>query len=156
MADVTRVKKGNAKLKLVGFGDMYKKLKDISPEASEAGVRVINKALDFTYTKSQALVPVDVEDGGQLKASGKKSKARVSKRSGNVTGSVQYGGPKLAKLAPKDSPLYAIVQHENTKIKHDIGEAKFLEKPALLAKAKMFKDLGTEISKAIDKLGRKG
>lgn len=150
MADIT-IRRGNATIRLTGLGDLFKKLQKVSPSAQEAGKRVLTAAAKRVYAKSQALVPVDREDGGQLKASGKVNQARAAKRTGRVTASVIYGGARLA-LLTGDNPIYAIVQHEDLTLKHDQGQAKFLEKPFVSEQANVMADLAAEIRKAEENL----
>lgn len=147
-SDVITIRHGKASMKLIGFGTLYKKLQKLSPNALEEGKAVLNHAVERVYQKSQALVPIAPEDGGQLKASGKKSKARVYRKTGIVSASVSYGGEKLEKLAPADSPIYAIVMHEDLAAKHEHGQAKFLEIPGTEEKEAVLRDLGEAIMKA--------
>lgn len=149
MAGDIVIRRGTATIKLTGFGALYAKLKRVSPQAQEAGIRILNESGARAFAASQADVPVDKEDGGQLKASGRFYKARVSKRSGRVTATISYGGARLAKLAPGDSPIYAIVQHEDLTLKHDHGTAKFLERPATREKQGLMGALASAIGSAI-------
>ena len=143
------IRRGKATMKLVGFGTIYKRLQELSDNAAAAGAEVLTRAVNRVYRKSQTLVPVDPEDGGQLRASGKMSKARHLKRSGKVSASVTYGGARLQRLAPGDNPLYAIVQHEDLSARHTTGQAKFLEQPATEEKPRIMGDLKREIMKAV-------
>lgn len=149
MAGATRIRHGKGKITLRGFNELYRALNVVDENAQEAGREVLNAAVERVFQKSQALVPVAPEDGGQLKASARKSKARISRRSGSVTASVQYGGSRLLKIAPNDNPIYAIVQHEDLTLKHSRGEAKYLEKPALAERERVERELADRIMRKI-------
>lgn len=148
MGEMT-IRHGKATIRLSGLNELYAELQKVSPRAQDAGVSVLNSAAQSVFAKSQALVPVAPEDGGQLKASGRSYKARVSKRSGRVYATITYGGARLAALIKGLSPIYVIVQHEDLSLKHTHGAAKFLEKPFLEEKESVFAGLREKIRNAI-------
>jgi len=150
MSTTTRF--GKTTVRIEGLAEMYAKLAKIAPAAAEIGRKLINVAVEETYNGSQALVPVDAIDGGQLKASGTKQKARINKKTNVVTGAVVYGGAKLMSSAiPKvKTGLYAIVQHEDLMLRHDSGQAKYVEIPAVLAGRTLLDALSQELSNIAD------
>lgn len=148
----TTIKRGKASIKVTGLDPLILNILKLSPAVQKVAAGKMNKVLDTLFSKSQAMVPVDPEDGGQLKSSGRKNKARINKR-GSVTGSVQYGGARLKRLAPDDNPLYAIAMHEDTGVRHITGSAKYLEKPTLLVKQSFMADMGRAIMEAANRLG---
>lgn len=75
-------------------------------EAARAGLK---DAGDDLLQRSQALVPTD---SGGLRSSG-------SVKASGETVSVEYSAP------------YAVIVHERTDVRHDDGQAKFLEQPFL-------------------------
>lgn len=149
MAGDTIIRRGKATISVTGLGTLYARLRRVAPDAQQAGIEILNAAGARAFAASQADVPVDEKDGGQLKASGRFYKARVSKRSGRVTATIGYGGARLAKLAPGDNPIYAIVQHEDLAIRHQHGSAKYLERPATREKQGLLSALGSAIGRAI-------
>jgi hypothetical protein len=151
MAGSTTIRYGKATIRLEGFTELFAYLNRVGGNAREAAIEVFNAGTQRVYAASQSIVPVSPEDGGQLKASGRVSKARVSKKD-VVTASVNYGGTVLARLAPGDNPLYGIVQHEDLSAKHSHGEAKFLEKPMVAQRELIMNELKVRIAA---KLGAK-
>ena len=73
--DTMTIRRGKATMKITGFGTLYKQLQNLSENAMDEAKDVLTKAAQRVYNKSQTLVPVSPEDGGELKASGKFSKA---------------------------------------------------------------------------------
>ena len=57
-----------------------------------------------------------------------------------------YGGPSVD---------YAIVQHESLHFKHTVGQAKYLEKPALHRAATMDKRIAARLQKRLKTLAAK-
>lgn len=153
MAGATVISKGKASIKITGLGELFAKLRRVSPIAQEQGMRILNSAGERVFARSQAEAPVDDEDGGQLRASGRFYRARVSKRSGRVYASITYGGARLRRLAPGDNPLYAIVQHERLDLKHQRGSAKYLERPFIADRDRTKDALGDAIGGGLRGLG---
>lgn len=81
--------------------------------------------------RSQELAPVDT---GAMRASGFVNLPRVE---GNeITVTMGYGG------ASKD---YVVIQHEDLTLNHEVGEAKFLEKPVLEAAPTLLRDIAADV-----------
>lgn len=143
MAGDTVIRRGKATIKIEGMTALFRRLNKLGDNAADAAVDAFSSGGKRLFARSQDLVPVDT---GALKASGRFSKPRVNKRTGVVTASVVYGGQKLARLAPGDSPLYAIAVHEDP-----TGRGfKFLERPALAARAEVERELSSRIAKRVE------
>lgn len=101
--------------------------------------------------RAQGLTPVDDEDGGQLRDSIRVTNAGRNRR-GVISAAVVAGGKPLeAHLGKRRSNLYAIVQHDDTTLKHDDGQAKFVEVPFMQEAPKFPEELRKEIDKYVDR-----
>ena len=100
-------------LRVLGVGKVVaaaKRLAEQYEKALDAGVYGLGNEI---MTDSKRRVPVDF---GALKGSGYVTLPQ--RGAGGSTVEIGFGGPAKA---------YAIVQHERTEFKHEVGEAKFLE-----------------------------
>ena len=148
MAGDTVIKNGKATITITGLSALYATLRKVSPRAQEVGVDVLNRGAGRVFAVSQESVPVGgIDPKGELKASGRLYKARVSKRSGRVYATITYGGARLESKG--EHAIVAIVQHENLSFKHSHGGPKFLERPFLAEKEHVMDDLGRRIMEAI-------
>ena len=90
----------------------------LGPKAVQATARGMYRGGEEIMTESkQHYVPVD---HGTLKGSGTVGMPQM--KGTNVTVELGYGG---------DASDYAAVQHENLKYRHKVGQAKYLEIPAV-------------------------
>ena len=148
MSNVT-IRHGKATIRVEGFAEILKKLNAAGGNAAEAAKDTFDAATPRILAKSQSLVPTET---GALKASGRRSNARQSKK-GVITASVSYGGPPLDRRSGRSNDLRAIVVHEDTSMKHPGGgEAKFLERPFLEEKEAVMNELHNKVRAALDKL----
>jgi hypothetical protein len=147
LAGDTVIRFGKATIQIKGMDALFKELSKLGENVQNVGADVFNGATQRVLAASQVLVPVDPEDGGQLRDSGRRTKARIDRRTGNVRASVSYGGARLARHG--DNPIYAIVQHEDLTLKHTRGEAKFLERPYLAEREITMESLRARIAAKI-------
>lgn len=110
-----------------GVSELLGKLGRSGSEAAKvAMLRVADKMVD----RAKALCPVDPEDGGELRASIRRTRGTISKKNGNVVVTVLVGGtPLKAALGARKYNIYAVLQHEDLTLRHSVGQAKFLEQP---------------------------
>lgn len=95
---------------IVGASDVANNLLKLASIAGEAVAQSLNEVAEVTLTDAKERTPVDT---GTLKSSGKVSEhATLRKHQAKLT----YGTE------------YAVWVHEQTNLKHRVGEAKFLEK----------------------------
>ncbi len=147
MAGATTIRFGKAKIEIRGFEELFNRLSKVDDNARRGAVDAFRAATTRVLAKSQANVPVE---DGNLKASGRKSKPRINKRTLRVTASVNYGGPRLARLAPDEPPLYGIFVHENPS-----GRGyKFLERSMLADKRNVMSDLANRIAHRVERGGK--
>lgn len=112
-----------------GDEEMLSDLERMGQKGVEIGLRVLEEGTKEILTKSRPLVPVDDEDGGDLRDSGRVTKpTRTS--AGRLSAGVVYGGDPLKRtLGKRKANVYAVVQHEDLTLRHTTGGAKFLERP---------------------------
>lgn len=145
MAGATNIRFGKASIRITGLNELFRALEGVGGNGQEAAVEVFDTATQRVFQKSQANVPVEE---GNLKASGRRSKPRISKRTGRVTASVNYGGSRLHRLAPDEPQIYGIAVHEDP-----TGRGfKFLEKAMLSEKRSVMIELERRI---VARLGKK-
>jgi len=92
MAGDTTIRFGKARIQLTGLTELFRRVDRIGLNVMDVTKDVFADATKRVFAKSQALVPVQAIDGGQLKLSGRISKPRINKRTRVVTASVNYGG----------------------------------------------------------------
>ena len=138
---------GKVTISFSGFNELFNKLDHLGVDIIETAKGVFNDAGPRLLAASQNLVPVDE---GDLKASGRFSKARVSKKD-VVTASVNYGGAPLDRLTGKAQDLRAVMVHERLELKHTSGSAKYLERPFLAAKESVMEALRAKIAAMVER-----
>lgn len=106
-----------------GIKEAMAKLRRIGVDADRELARALYLEGERIMMVSKHLVPVDT---GVLRSSGHVTQPKNEGRMWVVL--IGYGGPAVP---------YAIVQHENTKYSHTVGQAKYLEVPAVQAAADM-------------------
>jgi hypothetical protein len=94
---------------LKGIQDALKKAKASGPQALAGAIYV---AANSVMTEAKQRAPVDL---GPLRASGY---VTLPAKGPNPKVELGFGGP---------SAPYALIQHERTEFKHEVGEAKYLE-----------------------------
>lgn len=136
------------RIEVSGEQEILDRLQRLGQSGIDIGLRVLGEGAKEILAASQPLVPVDPEDGGDLKASGRTTKPTRT-RAGRISAGVVYGGAPLRKtLGRRKANVYAVVQHEDTTLKHTTGQAKFLEIPANKIAPKMPDRLQSEMDKA--------
>lgn len=126
-------------VQIIGIPAVQRALARGSRVARQAVARALYVEGEKIMAESKLLVPVDtgvLRNSGHVQAHGRGDKFQVL---------VGYGGPSIP---------YAIVQHENTKFKHTVGEAKYLEKPAMKAARGMGKRVGSAVARDLKKLSK--
>lgn len=124
-----------------GIPDLERALRRSSERAEQAIGLVLRTEAEMILAASQALVPFDE---GILSASGHVQGPKRSTEGLMVE--VGYGGPAKA---------YALVQHEDTTLKHAAGRtAKYLERPALARAAGFERSLTAALRAALERGGR--
>jgi hypothetical protein len=103
------------KLNVKGFRELKKALKQQGPRAEQSLARALFTEGERIMTEAKRLTPVDT---GALRASGHVQKPVI--RRGRIEVTLGFGGP---------SAPYAVIVHENLNVRHQVGQAKFLEKP---------------------------
>lgn len=95
---------------------------------TDAAKLVLKEFAERILSRARPLVPVDDEDGGQLRDSGRITRPTATARS--VSAGIVFGGAALeATMEPRRYNVYAIIQHEDMGLRHNNGQAKFLEQP---------------------------
>lgn len=115
-------------IKVTGLKNLEAKINQL-PQRTMKG---IEKAMEIIYQSSQPLVPVDT---GRLK------------RSGKITQIDNGYQLKYKAVNPKNGYDYAPIQHENTKFKHKVGQAKYLEQPVATNMSKIKEVIAKEVVK---------
>lgn len=117
------------KVVVTGAEEVRASLRRVGKAGQEAAKKVLGDYAKKILAKAKPLTPVDPEDGGQLRDSGRTTKPTVT-RAGNVSAGIVFGGAPLKRVMGKRRlNVYAIVQHEDLTLKHTTGQAKFLEQP---------------------------
>lgn len=104
----------------------------------ETGRALYQEGEKIMGTSKQFFVPVD---RGVLRASGHVQPPQYE--GGGVVVVIGYGGPAVA---------YAVVQHEKLYYKHKVGQAKYLERPALQEAVVMDKRIAARLQKRLAKI----
>lgn len=130
------------------MADVLSDLQALGKRGEEIGLRVLGDGAKEILSASRPLVPVEPEDGGQLRDSGRTTKpTRTS--AGRISAGVVYGGAPLKRfLGHRKANVYAVVQHEDLTLKHTHGQAKFLEIPANRIAVKIPDRVMAEIERA--------
>jgi hypothetical protein len=136
---------GKMKIQLSGMGDLFRKLDRLGEDVNEAGFEVFDAATKRVFGKSQQTIPVLTGAGKQ---SGRRSKPRISRRTGVITASVSYGGAPLTRLAPNEPSIYLLAVHEDPNHRG----YKFLERPMTAEKANVLRDLERRVATRIKRL----
>lgn len=102
-------------------------LRRLAAQAPEAAARGLNLIAEATMTDSKEHTPVQY---GRLKASG-------------IVAEHAEAGKLRARLAYGTE--YAVFVHERTRLRHRVGEAKFLERAVMRAARTFARDLADEI-----------
>jgi len=92
--------------------------------------RVLSDAGDEAVRRAKPRTPVELEDGGQLRDSVRRG--RVTRiKSGTISCPVIAGGKPVEDWVREHGHhkynVYAVVQHEDTTLRHSVGQAKFIE-----------------------------
>lgn len=118
------------RIEVSGTQEILDRIQRLGQSGVDIGLKVLGDGAKEILAASRPLVPVDDEDGGQLRDSGRVAKPTRT-RAGRISAAVVYGGAPLRKvLGKRKANVYAVIQHEDLTLKHTTGQAKFLEKPA--------------------------
>jgi hypothetical protein len=126
-------------VQVVGSQACLRALQRADPVATQALNQALYMEAEKIMAASKLLVPVDT---GVLRNSGH-VQWKGTARSKNFEVFVGYGGPSIP---------YAIVQHERMDYKHTVGEAKYLEKPAMKAAEGMGRRVGRHVDRELQVL----
>ncbi len=114
-----------------GIEQVKASIRALGPIGQQIAKRVIEEETLAMLVPIKADTPVEPEDGGQLRASVRISRPTVTK-AGRVSGGVVAGGSPLNKvLGKRKANVYAVVQHEDTTLKHNVGGSHFVAKTFL-------------------------
>lgn len=126
--------KGRARAEVSGGEELLRDLQRMGKRGAEIGIEVLEGKAKQIAARAKALVPVDDEDGGDLRDTIRTTKPQKT-RAGRISVGIVAGGAQLARLASergrKDPGAYAVVQHEDLTLRHNNGRAKFIEIPVL-------------------------
>lgn len=137
---------------VTGDREIIRDLLALGKAGVEIGKSVLDETNDRIVNSAQAIAPVDDIDGGDLRDSIRKTKP-VQTSAGRISAGVVAGGAPLEKLVSerghKEPGSYAMVQHEDTSLRHpNGGRAKFVEEPWLVEAPKVPDILMARIDKA--------
>jgi hypothetical protein len=122
---------------LMGDEEMARKLLALAEEFPKICARALGRRGEGIMTVSkETFVPVK---DGILRSTGHVDEPKIEGH--DISVELKYGGP----AAP-----YALKQHEELSYHHDIGEAKYLEKPMFQAASSLAEQLASDIK---DELG---
>lgn len=106
---------------LKGTEEVLAKLAKLAREAPFVSAQALRIEAEVIMTRSKAeFVPVDL---GTLRSSGRVRQSKF-RPGGDIEVELSFGGA----AAP-----YALIQHEELRFRHKVGEAKYLEKPVMAA-----------------------
>lgn len=130
-----------------GVNELMRDLAALAPKARQAGAAALDRVADRVVARARPRIPVDDEDGGQLRDSLRRTKVSVSSASGFCSVAVVVGGAPLEPfLGARKANVYAVIQHFDTSKRHDDGEALFLEKSVIEEQA----SIPDELEDALD------
>lgn len=125
-------------MKITGLDRLAARFDVLPEQALEALGQALYVEGETIMTRSkQVFVPVDL---GVLRASGHVKQPVVRDTAATVM--LGYGGAASA---------YALIQHENTKYRHTVGESGYLRKPVEAAKPGLEGRLGGRIKRTLEK-----
>lgn len=111
---------------------------------SEAAKRVLLRKADKIVAMAEPLTPVDPEDGGELRASVRRTRGTI-RRDGTVIVTVLAGGAALKADNGKPS-IYPVIQHEDLTLHHTTGGPKFIERPVYQVAPEIPDELHAELA----------
>ena len=124
-------------------------LRKLGPRArASAGGALYREAQRIMARSRDEFVPVDL---GVLKSTGRV--AEPEDVAGAVVVVMGYGGPAGPGLRTRDGKEwvgYAVVVHEDLTARHEVGQAKYLERPALEAMGGMGARLAADMRKDLE------
>ena len=113
-------------VKIEGLEKVFANLTQMGVDVRKATVGALNDAALSIEQQATQLVPFDE---GILAASSSIAEPKLTATSKSTSVGVRYGGPSGVK---GENVNYAIIQHEDTSLKHTGGrQAKYLETPFL-------------------------
>lgn len=118
-----------------GVNELRSALKQAGDRARQAGARAVREEAEDLLSDSKPLVPVDT---GTLRNTG--TVEGPTWKGSVVTAIVGYGSAAVD---------YAVIVHERLDLNHPVGQAKFLEQPALEHERDLEARLAKRIRKAI-------
>lgn len=114
-------------IRVRGLEDVIRRLRAARRDIETALAGALYREGERIMEQSKRLVPVDT---GALRSTGHTA---LPVRDGNkITVTLGYGGPAGAAFGGREVG-YAIYVHENLTARHKVGQAKYLEQPALEA-----------------------
>jgi hypothetical protein len=118
-------------VQVVGAEDVVRSLRAMGRAGRKVTKRVFGEVASETVTAAGPLTPVEPEDGGYLRKSLRKSGPTETKTAGVFVAVVAGGAPLEAHLRATGHKknVYAVVQHEDSTLRHKTGQAKFLATP---------------------------
>lgn len=119
--------------------DLIRLLDRLTDAATPALASSLYEEGEEIMTKAKDRTPVDE---GTLRASGWVEKPKISGDK-EVTVMLAFGG---------EAEAYALIQHEDLSLHHDVGEAKFLEKSVDEARSGMQGRLAASMRRKLDRL----
>lgn len=145
---------------VAGEPEFRRAVTQLGPEAIQATKDVLLEAADEAVTRIRPHVPVDPENGGQLKASLRRTRPRFSKRSRRVTASVVAGGAKLDD-DPARANVYpwaqekgeAIIHGKARRFTHTVGQSPYMAVEVFKIGAAIPEKLMAALNKRAQKLG---
>jgi hypothetical protein len=116
-----------------GVRDLIDSLRKYGENVDGLCKQVLKDAADEGVRIAKPLTPVEPEDGGQLRDSIRSGRAiRIS--SGTISCAIIAGGKPLEDFVRAHGHhgynVYAVVQHEDSTLKHAVGGPKFIERAA--------------------------
>lgn len=124
------------KVKVKGLSKVLANIKKASRRVDAAALSAVYVAGNVIMTEAKRRAPLD---RGDLRGSGYVTLPQ--KLGDKVRSEVGFGGPAAA---------YAVIQHERTEFRHDIGEAKYLERAIAAKRDQAFKQAARAAKRAFN------
>lgn len=116
---------------VTGAEEVTRTIARLGGPGKEAAMRVLVQRATVIKDKAQRLAPDDEETRGLLAETIRLSPTRKFV-SGRLTVSIIAGGrPLEPAMGKRRAMLWPMIQHEDLQLKHDSGQAKYIEQPFL-------------------------
>lgn len=114
------------------LGGVIDSMRRLGKAGPEAAMRVLEAKAQTVAARARELCPDDPDTPGTDLADTIRATKATRSKGGMISAAVIAGGARLRKrLGKRAYNIIAVVQHEDTTLKHTRGQAKFVEQPYL-------------------------